>query len=240
MQNRGSKEKKKNLNIKVTNKDREILDSIIPIVEGIARIVGANCEVLLHSLDDISHSVIHIQNGSITGRSVGSPLTDLGIQVLKESRSKDQDVIGNYISKTKDGKTLKSVTVMIRNGLKKPIGMLCVNINLNATLLSLLEDNLKDLSPNYTKYHETFTNSLEELLTISYEEACQLVDEMKIANPKKKGEQIVQELYKKGVFLIKGAIDYIADRMGVSRYTIYNHIRAAKSSAKNRKNGFYS
>jgi predicted transcriptional regulator YheO len=223
---------KKNPNIKLTTKDREILETIKPIVDGIAGIVGTNCEVLLHSLDDISHSVIHIKNGNITGRSIGSPLTDLGIQVLNESYSKDQDVIGNYISKTKDGKTLKSVTVMIRNGLKKPIGMLCININLNASLLSVLEDNLKDLSSNYTKYHETFSTSIEELLSVSYKEASLLIEEMQTVNPKKRGEQIVQELYRKGVFSIRGAIDYIADRMEVSRYTIYNYIREAKRKTK--------
>jgi predicted transcriptional regulator YheO len=205
---------KKNHNIKLTTKDREILETIKPIVDGIAGIVGTNCEVLLHSLDDISHSVIHI------------------IQVLNESYSKDQDVIGNYISKTKDGKTLKSVTVMIRNGLKKPIGMLCININLNASLLSVLEDNLKDLSSNYTKYHETFSTSIEELLSVSYKEASLLIEEMQTVNPKKRGEQIVQELYRKGVFSIRGAIDYIADRMEVSRYTIYNYIREAKRRTK--------
>jgi len=203
-----------------------------PIADGIAKIIGTNCEVLLHSLDDISHSAIHIQNGNITGRTIGSPLTDLGIQVLKESYSKDQDVIGNYISKTKDGKTLKSVTVIIRNESRKPIGMLCININLTASLLSVLEDNLKDFSSDYTRYQETFSTSIEELLEVSYQETRLLVEKTEPLNSKKKGEQIVLELYKKGIFSIKGAVDYIAPRLGVSRYTIYNYIREAKSKTK--------
>ena len=231
-----TQEKNQNtLKVKLNARDKELLEAIKPIVDGIAKIVGTNCEVLLHSLGDISHSTIHIQNGNITGRMIGSPLTDLGIKVLKESYSKDQDVIGNYISKTKDGKTLKSVTVMIRNASRKPIGMLCININLNASLLSVLEDNLKDFNSNYTKYQETFSTSIEELLEASYQEARLLVEKMEPLNPKKKGEQIVLELYRKGIFSIKGVVDYIAPRLGVSRYTIYNYVREAKSKTRHQK-----
>jgi len=226
------KQKQNNLKVKLNTRDRELLEAMKPIADGIAKIIGTNCEVLLHSLDDISHSAIHIQNGNITGRTIGSPLTDLGIQVLKESYSKDQDVIGNYISKTKDGKTLKSVTVIIRNESRKPIGMLCININLTASLLSVLEDNLKDFSSDYTRYQETFSTSIEELLEVSYQETRLLVEKTEPLNSKKKGEQIVLELYKKGIFSIKGAVDYIAPRLGVSRYTIYNYIREAKSKTK--------
>ena len=35
---------------------------------------------------------------------------------------------------------------------------------------------------------------------------------------------IVKDLEEKGVFLIKGAIDYVANALQVSRYTIYNYL----------------
>ena len=35
---------------------------------------------------------------------------------------------------------------------------------------------------------------------------------------------IVEALEEKGVFLIKGAVDYVAKVLCVSRYTIYNYL----------------
>lgn len=43
--------------------------------------------------------------------------------------------------------------------------------------------------------------------------------------------KIVEVLDEKGVFLIKGAVDDVANAIGVSRYSVYNYldeIRAAK------------
>lgn len=41
---------------------------------------------------------------------------------------------------------------------------------------------------------------------------------------------IVQELDTQGVFLIKGAIDYVAEILCVSRYTIYNYLDETRES----------
>ena len=41
---------------------------------------------------------------------------------------------------------------------------------------------------------------------------------------------IVRRLDEKGVFLVKGAIDYVANILGVSRYTIYNYLDEVRSS----------
>jgi len=46
--------------------------------------------------------------------------------------------------------------------------------------------------------------------------------------PSEKNKLIIQELYKKGLFNVRGAIDLAAKEIGVSRYTVYNYIREAK------------
>ena len=85
-----------------------------PIVEGVAKLFGRNCEVVLHSLNDLQHSIIKIKNGEITGRKLGSPVTDLSIKILKEINFSG-DNVSSYYTKTKDGKILKSVTIVIKN-----------------------------------------------------------------------------------------------------------------------------
>ena len=49
-------------------RDRELLESYIPMVRFIAAICGPRCEVVLHDLKDIEHSIIAIENGHISGR----------------------------------------------------------------------------------------------------------------------------------------------------------------------------
>ena len=46
--------------------------------------------------------------------------------------------------------------------------------------------------------------------------------------PSEKNKLIIQELYKKGLFNVRGTIDLAAKEIGVSRYTVYNYIREAK------------
>jgi len=216
--------------IKLSRKDRVILHAIEPIVEGIAKIFGSNCEIVLHSLGDWEHSIIKIENGYITGRKIGSPLTDFAIKILEDANSLSSNVTETYYAKTKDGKTLKSITILIRNDEEKPIGFLCINVNLSAPFVDLLQDFLP--SPGTAiKATEHFASSVQELINETLDEAISKINKEKSILNSEKNKLIVFELYNKGIFDIKGAVDIVAKKIGVSRYTIYNYIREAKVSS---------
>jgi predicted transcriptional regulator YheO len=216
---------------RLNNKDETILHAIEPIVEGIAKLFGSNCEVVLHSLADLQHSIIKIENGWITGRKVGFPLTDLGLKILKDVNSLESDITESYYTKTKDGKMLKSVTVLIRNAQGKPIGFLCINIDLSApifeTLLSFLPTELTVNTP------EHFVTNVYEMINDALDKVISEINKRESIPNSDKNKLIVFELYKKGIFNVKEAVDLIAQRIGVSRYTIYNYIREAKIKMKN-------
>ena len=48
--------------------NRKTIEAYIPMVKFIAAVCGPRCEVALHDLDDINHSIVAIENGHITGR----------------------------------------------------------------------------------------------------------------------------------------------------------------------------
>jgi len=52
------------------------LMTYVPFVDGLARAMGPDCEIVLHDLGHPSNSLIHIA-GSVTGRSRGAPVTNL-------------------------------------------------------------------------------------------------------------------------------------------------------------------
>lgn len=99
--------------------------SLASVCEGIVALWGPRCEAILHDFSDLEHSVVHV-SGNITGRAIGAPLTDLGLQVLT-SASHDQDVLV-YHAKAPNGALLKSVSILIRERPRGRImGALCIN-----------------------------------------------------------------------------------------------------------------
>ena len=208
--------------------DRAILRSLEPVAEGIAAAFGSNCEVVIHSLEDVSHSVVKIVNGHITGRQTGAPLTDLAIDVWKKADSLDTNVIGCYYSKLDNGTPLKSVTMIIRNRRGKIIGMMCINMDLSVSLVSFLKGFFPDDGDSVPDASEHFPSNLDELVAKSLDVAMVRQGNLKNISASKKNKLVVTELYNKGLFKITGVVDIVAKNLGISRYTVYNYIREAK------------
>ena len=214
--------------IRLSKEDKTNFRTLGTIVDGIANVFGSNCEVVLHSLEDSSHSVVKIANSHVTGRKVGSPLTDFLAEILKRADSLEEDVIGCYYNKLDDGRLLKSVSVLLRNTKGKPIGFLCINIDLSAPLLDFLTGFLPMRGESSKNIIEHFPITIKELISRTLEMVIADVSNRREIPPSEKNKLITQELYKRGLFNVKGAIDLVAKEMGVSRYTIYNYIREAK------------
>jgi len=213
-----------------------ILASFIPVVKAIAKTFGPDCEVLLHDMSNLENSIIMIENGHVTGREVGSPLTDLGLYFLQSDLFKDTDFIANYQTENKYGKKLKSTTIFIRNDKKKIIGFLCINYALDhlTEIRKKIDDFCainKDVDKNVfnnKENEEFFADNLDDLLERIFIKAQE-----KLGKPIEKMQkddklELVRHLQKRGFFLVKGNIDKIAIRLNVSRYTIYNYLSEIK------------
>jgi len=210
-----------------------LLKNLIPVAKGIARAFGKNCEVLLHDVTDLEHSVVLIENGHVTGRKPGAPMTDLGLYFLNSDLFNDNDFVANYQTESKDGKKLKSTTIFIRDKNKKIVGFLCINFNLEPLMnISREIDEFCHIKNNFQekedllqeKKEETFSDSLDELMEKCFSKAQQKIG--KNINKMQKDDKIemVRYLQKHGIFLVKDAIDRIAEKLNVSRFTIYNYL----------------
>ena len=90
------------------------LERLQVIAHGLAAQFGPSCEVLIHDLQhDIDTSLVYIENGTITNRHVGDGPSHAVLDVL----SYDDGSEGRfgYLTKTKDGRILKSSTMYIRD-----------------------------------------------------------------------------------------------------------------------------
>lgn len=206
--------------------DLEILDAIKNVVDGIAAMWGEHTEVLLHSLDAKNPSIIKIQNGHITGRDVGAPITNIAIEKLNQGN----DVSEAYITKSPDGKTLRSVTTVIRNKNKQPIGLLCINSNLDAPFQSLMRSFLPEYTTTTSVTNELFARSNEEMLLQTIEGVQQQVLEDSTIPPSKRSREIVEKLYEQGLFELKDSAQIAAKGLDISIHTIYRHLRMLKGT----------
>lgn len=206
-----------------TDADRRILERYGSVADTFALLFGKGCEVVLHSLEDISRSVVKIVNGHVTGRTLGSPITDLGLKILSKSFEQSEDIIGSYYSYTEAGRPIKSITLLIRNDSGVPIGMLCVNYDLSTPLISFI----KEFSPfnDLPGTAEHFPAGVGDLIQQSLAEVSETSGRSSGVPIQEKNRRSVEELEKRGIFGIKGSVDMVAKGLGITKFTIYKYLR---------------
>lgn len=211
----------------------KILESYFSVADMIAETFGNNCEVVVHDLTHPQNSVIHVANSQVTGRTPGQSFDHLIPQVLLNKRFSN-DRVSNYVFES-DGKKIKSSSVLIRDESDCVIGMLCINIDISIQeqMYHMLADFLPDTAETSTTDQDTSSDTAAEIKEIN-SIIDELIDNI-IGNndpsgfKKKDNLEIIEFMDKKGVFLVKGAVEKIADRLNVSRVTIYNYLDEIRS-----------
>lgn len=200
-----------------------ILKRFVPLVEGIANTFGSNTEVVLHDFSQLPDSIVAIANGHVTGRSVGSPMTEFSLKVVKKGDT-DSDIV-NYTGKSFDGKVLKSSTFFIKDDAGKTIGCYCINVDLTELYAARrVIDDLMRIDDDTKRAEDIGTNRVNDVLNDIVLKTIERAGKPVAYMIKEEKVQIVKVLDDQGAFLIKGAIDYVANVLCVSRYTIYNYL----------------
>lgn len=208
-----------------TYEDRAILNSYKAVVDGVSALIGEHCEIVLHSLEDIEHSAICIANGHNTNRQVGSPITDFALRSLRNMQS--ESVSKPYFTRAKGNVLMKSVTIAIRNKNQRMIGLLCININLDVPVSQFIQSFMPTIDKDETS-SVNFASSVEDLVSQTIEKTIEEVNADRNVANNNKNRQIVVSLYEKGIFDIKDAINLVAERLNISRHTVYLYIRQIK------------
>ena len=204
---------------------KPILAQYIPIAHMIAKTVGDDCEVVLHDLENPQQSVVYIVNNRVTGRQVGQSFDHLVPQVIL-SKKLDHDIVTNYYFHTADGRLIKSSTALLKDFGGKVVGALCINID--TTKISQQIEWLQSLMPGSEENAAPAEVSQEELTHVS-EIVTDLIDKI-IGNKdmarlrREEKLELIRFMDQRGIFLLKGAVDQVGSRMGISRVTVYSYI----------------
>lgn len=208
----------------------KILKNYFPVADMIAETFGDYCEVVIHDLTQPKSSVVYVANNKVTGRIPGQSFEHLIKQVLLNKKFHN-DKVSNYFFETNDNKKIKSSSALIRNENDNVIGMICINIDLTLFYqnYNFLCNFISD-APNNSNISQDTPEEFEEISTIIDKLIDDIIGKEDISSLKKKDNlEIVEFMNKKGVFMVKGALDKVADRLGVSRVTIYNYLDELKN-----------
>lgn len=206
------------------------LDALKQIAKGVAQQFGPNCEVVVHSMDEqddvFNSSIVAIENGHVSGRQLGDGPSHAVLDALQNGREVS-DHIG-YLTKTKDGKILKSSTVYLRGPREKIQYIFSVNLDISGLLM--IENSLKPFITveqlSAEREPDRIVQSVGELLDELIEESTRLVGKPVALMAKEDKIRAIQFLNKSGAFLITKSGDKISKYFGISKYTLYSYIDA--------------
>lgn len=203
-----------------------ILQTLSRIADALARTFPRNLEAVVHDLSDPRHSIRHIA-GEVTHRKVGHPLTDLVVRALRREGREISDRY-NYRTTTRDGRVLKSSTVFIRDRRGEVVAAFCVNFDTtdyrNAAQALEVFTTVAE-SFNGEEKTETFATSIAETIEALFEQTIARIGKQPVFMSTAERLELLRALEENGVFQIKGAVDQVAVRMGISKYTVYGYLK---------------
>ena len=194
------------------------------IAKSLSNLLKPFCEVVVHDLKDLEHSIICIE-GNVTGRSLGGGPTNLILsKMLAEDTDKD---LSNYITTMPNGRLVKSSTIFLKEDNGKVSGAFCINLDItdfysfNAELREFL------FTEDVNAPSEFFSDNIQKTIKSVFEETLRDMALSSSSENMNREDKInlVNRLHHKGIFRVRKSVPILADLLGVTRATIYNYLK---------------
>lgn len=212
-----------------------LVRALLPLVKGLSVALGPDCEVVLHDVSDPGHSVVAIENGSISGRKVGDPITDYGLFSLKSAATAEVDYVSNFLARTKDGRRMRCNTLFLRDDGGSIVGYLCINCDMTRAEMAkgLLEHLTTIASPVYSEHFgDGVAPAGDDLLQRNLRLIPELLGKPFHLLNRLERLEAIRQLEEKGFFLLKGSVEAFAQEAGVSVFTVYRYLRQNRTETE--------
>ena len=202
------------------------------VARGLAATLGPMCETLVQEIaDETVCTILSIYNGQVTGRRAGSTLSVYGEDTARDSESLLDLLHGDAAvcmeAVTAEGRRVKSSSWL----LKGEGYILLLGVNLDITSLSFAAEVLEGLVSTGGDLRESLGGArvagLSEPEALIEECLEQIGRPAETLNKTSRGE-LVRLLEERGFFEYQRAAAMLAERIGVSRNTIYNDRRGLR------------
>lgn len=211
-----------------TPEQRQLLEQVAKIAEGLGQTLAPFCEVVVHDLLDPSHAVLAIHN-NLSGRDVGQGATELGLARIQDPGY--EQVIANYPNQFADGRQAKSTSIGIRDSEGRYIAALCMNVDLTMFqgFQSMLNrfaavsgdtparEMLAPMGAGAGAGADTVRARIDQF-------AARLATTPRALKPEER-RALVRELKGDGLLDLRRSMETIAAHLGVSRATVYSYAK---------------
>lgn len=200
------------------------LEELRHIAKGIATQFGTGCEVVIHDLSQHpDHTIVAIENGHVSGRKVGDGASHVVLERMEHQDQEAEDHLG-YLTRTPDGKILKSSTIYIRNSRGKVVAILAINFDISALMMAAgaVRDFISVEEPQTAEPEKivTINDVLEELI----QQSVALVGKPAALMNKEDKIKALRFLNENGAFLVTRSGEKVAKYFGISKYTLYSYL----------------
>ena len=212
---------------------RDVLELLTRIANALALQFGSNCEVVIHDLtgNDPENTIACIENGHVSRRDAKAGPSHIVLDALREGR-RDLPDHYNYLTKTNDGRILRSSSVYITDETGKATGIFCINYDLTEMMMAQsVINNLVQIGGPGSEPERIPTN-VNELLDDLLEKSVQLVGKPVAMMNKDDKVRAIAFLNDAGALLITKSGDKIAKYFGISKYTLYSYLDCGADAAK--------
>lgn len=209
---------------------RHTLDFLKQLAHGLAIQFGSSCEIAIHDLKtkDLEKSIVYIENGHVSNRQTGDGPSGIVLETLQSDPSTIHDKL-SYLTKTEDGRILKSSTFYMRDDDGSISYIFSLNYDITAftaastAIQSLIatKDKLPDLTGDSPRQ---ITHNVNELLDLLIEQAVAKVGKPVAMMNKDDKVAVVQYLDHAGAFLITKSGDKVSSYLGISKFTLYSYM----------------
>lgn len=232
--------------------DEKTRRQYVKLTEFLGQVLGPDYEVSLHDLGNDDNSVIAIANSHVTGRSVGSPMSEGMLRLVAEHGYSNHDYKVNLSGTAVREKLLRTSTFFIKDGSDELSGLLCINFD-DSRYQALVDSVLKLRHPDAfvttnfaynqasdrvenapgVKHNDSFAVSMRQMIQDVMRQM--LSEKGTSARRLTQAEklELVSELKRKGVFLMKGAVQQVARQLSCSQATLYRYLQRVTQEQEN-------
>ncbi|MCI6640430.1 MAG: PAS domain-containing protein [Pygmaiobacter massiliensis] len=218
------------------------------LVEFLGSALGPDYEIALHDLSCAKPAIVAIANGHVSGRTVGAPLTNVAMQIIADRSYETENCKLNYRGVSAAGHALRCSTFFIKDDKGRLAGLLCINFDdsryqeLASRVLGLAHPEQMAQTPfaappandSAAEPTETFFNSI----AAATEDALSSVLDRSVPPQRLTQEEkmeIVGVLEQRGIFLLKGAVNEVAQQLACSPASIYRYLSKLNRERRTQK-----
>lgn len=228
--------------------DALLQQQYIRLTRFLGETLGPDYEIAFYDLTVPEPCVIALANIGVSGRQLGSPLSESTKKLIETKAYMTMDSKVNYSGIGLNGKMLRLSTFFVKNADGIPVGLISIAFD-DSRYQQLSDQLLKLRHPDafveshfvYDSEHsrravahtedgetEVFTSSVSELFSKTIQQAASGLD---VPPKRMTGEEraaFICQLKEAGIFNLKQSIPEVAKVLGCSPATVYRHLGRCK------------